>query len=496
MDRNVPDGTNVTEIRPDAFRRPPHNLAAEKSLLGAIFVNNRAYEKVGDFLRAEHFVLPEHGRIYAACGILIDRGQIADPVTLKRMFESDGGLQDIGGPAYLAELAESAVTVINAGEYGRLVHDLHLRRQLIAYGQDLMERAWDGDVSVSAEEIVIEAEAGLTRIVEAEGGAGDTPALGAHVDPVLQEVQDAMNGGRGLAGLGTGLADLDRLTGGLQPTDLVILAGATSAGKSALAIGILEHAARRHHETRGEEGGVGLLVSLEMSARQIARRAMAGRTGVGVREMRTGQVGTAEFPALVQAAGEIRGLPFFVEDGAVATLPAIRSRALRLKRRHGLGLLVVDYLQLVQADNRYRGQRVNEVSEITRGLKTLAMELEVPVLALSQLSRQVDQRDDHRPRKSDLRESGSIEQDANLILMVYRAEYYLRQEEPDRSRFDAEDKYWEARARWDSRVEAVTGKGEIIIAKNREGPTGAVEVRWDGLRQRFANLYKERDNQP
>lgn len=485
------DGTST--ISPNAFRRPPHSVEAEKALLGAVFVNNRAYEKVADFLHGEHFVLPEHGRIFDACARLIERGQLADPVTLKRYFDTDGGLLDIGGPAYLAELADSAVTVVNAGEYGRLVHDLFLRRRLIGLGEDLVNRAYDGDVEDTAEVQIEAAEQGLYDLAAREGEGGPRPVRGGLLEAIRRaEVAHRRDGA--LAGISTGLADLDALLGGLAPANLVIVAGRPAMGKTALATGMAWHAARRHAATGGAEGAVVGFFSLEMSAAELAARLLAMETGASADRMRRGRLSNDEFAAMVRASQEIAHLPLFIDDTPALTIGALRTRARRLKREHGLGLVVVDYLQLMEASRqRQRDGRVQEVSEVSRGLKMVAKELDVPVVALSQLSRQVEARDPPRPKLSDLRESGTIEQDADVVMFVYREAEYHRRKKPERRTGETREAFAERMARWEETMEAVKHGAEVLLAKHRHGPTGDVDLHFDGERTLFSAASRDRE---
>ena len=444
-----------------ALRTPPHNIEAEKALLGAILANNRAYERVSEFLRSEHFALTHNGRVYAAAAALIERGQIADPVTLKRYFEQDETLAEIGGPAYLSELANSAVTVINAGEYGRLVHDLYLKRELIGLGEDLVNRAYAGEVDETAVDQIERAEQGLYDLAtsgEYEGG------FLPFKDSVLKAIHMAETAHKrvgGLAGVATGLTDLDKILGGLHRSDLIILAGRPSMGKTALATNIAYNAAYSHHQTEGADGAVVGFFSLEMSAEQLASRILSEQTNISSDRMRKGELSNDEFARLSAASQALPQIPIFIDD----------------------------YLQLITGSVTSRNDgRVQEVSEITRGLKALAKELDVPVLALSQLSRQVEQRDPPRPQLSDLRESGSIEQDADVVNFIFREEYYLERKKPIH-RADEDGVAFDNRyAKWEENKRKVANLADIIIAKQRHGPTGEVRLMFQGAFTRFGNL--------
>jgi replicative DNA helicase len=489
LDPNTPP-----EVSPDAkganpFRTMPHNLEAEKSLLGAIFVNNRAYEAVSEFLSPEHFAYPQHGRIYEACAKLIERGQIADPIILKRYFEADEILSDIGGPAYLAELAASAVTVINAGEYGNVIYDLYLKRELIALGEDVVNVAYGGEVEETATSQIEKAEQSLYDLATSGDYEGGFKAFRESVIAAIEMATIAHNRQGGLAGVGTGFRDLDSLLGGMHASDLLILAGRPSMGKTALATNIAYNAAKDYYESEGREGAVVGFFSLEMSAEQLASRILSEQSNISSDRMRKGELATEEFNRLSAASTTLHQIPIFIDDTPALTVSALRTRARRLKRQHNLGLIVVDYLQLISGSGTSRNDgRVQEVSEITRGLKTLAKELEVPVLALSQLSRAVEQREPPRPQLSDLRESGSIEQDADVVAFIYREEYYLERKKPSYRADEDESKYDERMRKWEDVKEKVKNLADVIVAKQRHGPIDDIKLHFNGAFTRFSDF--------
>jgi replicative DNA helicase len=477
------------------FRVAPHNFEAEQALLGAILLNNRAYERVSEFLRPEHFADPVHGRIFAASGKLIERGQMANPVTLKSYFEADGGLAEIGGTPYLAQLANAVVSVINAEDYGKLVFDLHLRRELIGLGEDIVNSAFTLDLDSSAMDQVGGAEARLYDLATTGQIEGGFETFNAVLISAVASAEAAHKRQGKLSGVPTGLIDIDSKLGGLHESDLLILAGRPSMGKTALATNIAFNAARSYREEtdalgrkKGVDGAIVAFFSLEMSAEQLATRILAEQAEIASHKIRQGELGNDEFERLVVAAQDLHRLPLFIDDTPALTISAVRTRARRLKRQHGLGLIVIDYLQLLRGSSSQSENRVQEVSEITRGLKALAKELDVPVIALSQLSRAVESREDKRPQLSDLRESGSIEQDADVVMFVFREQYYLERAEPGKRPDESDEKFNDRHAKWQQRCEEVWNTAEVIIAKQRHGPVGTVRLSFRGEYTKFGNL--------
>jgi replicative DNA helicase len=487
--RNVTPLRQAGDISP---RIPPHNYEAEMALLGAVLANNLVFDKVNEFLRADHFADALHGRIYEAAGKLIERGQIANALTLKSLFDQDPALLEHGGAQYLARLAASVVTIINAEDYGRAIHDLHLRRQLIDLGEEMVNSAHAHDLDLPATGQIETAEEHLFRLAE----TGDTES---GLRPLTEALTGAINMAEAavkreghVTGVTTGLVDLDKKLGGLQPSDLVILAGRPSMGKTALATNIAFNAARAY-KLSPENGGRVAFFSLEMSAEQLATRILAEQTGISSDRIRRGEISRDDdFSRLVIAAQDLQTLPMHIDDTPGLSVPALRTRARRLKRRQGLGLIVVDYLQLMRSPAGLRSEnRVQEVSEITRGLKAIAKELDVPVLALSQLSRAVEQRDDKRPQLADLRESGSIEQDADVVMFIFREQYYHERGEPKQRDDESSEKFAERHSRWIERGERVHNVAEVNIAKQRHGPIGTIELYFDGMVTKFGNLSRD-----
>ena len=402
-----------------AFREPPHNLEAEQALLGAILVNNRSYERVSEFLRPEHFADPVHGRIFASCAKLIDRGQIATPVTLKGLFDQDEALAEVGGAQYLVKLAASVVTVINAADYGREIRDCYLRRELIEIGEAVVNDAFDRDLDTAAQELIEKAENQLFTLAETGEGENGLKELKLALMESVAQAEAAYKRDGGLAGYSTGLIDIDNLLGGLHPSDLLILAARPAMGKSTLASNIAFHIATASMDDPETPPQPVAFFSLEMSAEQLATRILSERTGIASEKLRRGQLDNEDFGKLVEASQDLERAPMFIDDTPAIPISTLRTRARRLKRQHGLALIVVDYLQLMRpAPGARIDNRVQEISAISQGLKAIAKELDVPVLALSQLSRAVEQREDKRPVLADLRESGSIEQDADIVMFI------------------------------------------------------------------------------
>jgi replicative DNA helicase len=475
----------------ERFRAAPQNVEAEQALLGAILVNNEAFFRVSDFLEPIHFFEPVHRTIFQVAGELIRANKIANPVTIKTFLPADLAIGDINLAQYLARLAAEATTIINSEDYGRTIYDLAIRRALIGIGEDMVNVAYDADVADTPNTQIEEAERRLFELAEKghyDGGfhAFETALLSAIDMASLAYKRDGH-----LSGLATGLEDLDRLMGGLQPSDLVILAGRPGMGKTALATNIAFNVAR---VWRGEvqadgsmktvNGGIVGFFSLEMSSEQLATRIVAEQSGVPSADIRRGRISEDQFARIVTAAREMQKAPLFVDQTGGLTIAQLAARARRLKRQRGLDLLVVDYIQLLQGSSR-RGadNRVQEVTEITNQLKALGKELNVPILALSQLSRQVENRDDKHPQLSDLRESGSIEQDADVVMFVYREEYYLKNKEPRPGT--------QEHLAWQDEMSKVHGVAEVIIGKQRHGPTGTVQLLFEDHLTRFSNLGNE-----
>ena len=468
-------------------RAAPANVEAEQALLGAILINNDAYDRVSDFLRPEHFVEEIHQRVFEIAGSLIRAGKNASPITLKTFL----GEHDLGGgltvQQYLARLALEATTIINAHDFGRSIHDLATRRELIHIGEDIVNVAYDSPVDASPREQIEEAEKRLYQIADNGRYGGGFQSFADALKTAVDLAARAYERDGHLSGVATGMVDLDQKMGGLQASDLIIVAGRPGMGKTALATNIAFNIAKAW---RGEprpdgsmqtvDGGIVGFFSLEMSAEQLATRIIAEQSGVPSYKIRRGDITEDDFHRISQAMMDMQRIPFYIDQTGGISIAQLTARARRLKRQRGLDLLVVDYLQLLSGSKSKSDNRVQEITEITTGLKALAKELNVPILGLSQLSRQVEQRDDKRPQLSDLRESGSIEQDADVVMFVYREEYYLKNKEPRPGS--------EEHATWMTEMERAHGRAEVILGKQRHGPTGTVELAFEAELTRFGNL--------
>ena len=471
----------------DESSLPPHNIEAEQALLGILLVNNDSYDKIASVVKAVHFYDPVHARIFEVIAGRIQKNALATPVTIKAFLEDHDGLNELGGPAYLVRLAGAATSISAARDYAQQIYDMAILRDLMMIGDEIIYKAAHVDLAAEPAEQIIEAEQRLYQLSEqGQVDQGFQSFLSAVKDAV-DVANAAYQRDGGLAGISTGLTDLDGRLGGLHKSDLLILAGRPSMGKTALATNIAFNIAKKYKKGLNAEGaedtidgGVIGFFSLEMSAEQLAGRILAETSEVPSYQIRSGDMTEDEFRRFVEAANKLESCPLYIDDTPALPISQLAARARRLQRTHGLDCLIVDYLQLVRPANA-KDNRVNEVSEITQGLKAIAKELDIPVIALSQLSRQVEGRDDKRPQLADLRESGSIEQDADVVMFVYRAEYYHERKKPDEGDSDK-------MAEWMAKSEELHGKAEVIIGKQRHGPIGTIELAFEGKFTRFSNL--------
>jgi replicative DNA helicase len=469
----------------------PANVEAEQALLGVLLYDNAAYERLTDQLQARHFFEPFHGRLYAAMESHIRRGQLADPILLAEQFQRDPAFEELGGVRYLADLIDRAPPAANAGDYARVIYDLALRRDLIRIGGEIAVDAQAGDPEMSGREQIESAEQKLFTLAETGSSSSGFKTFEKTLAGAIEMAAEAYHRDGGLSGLSTGLTDLDHKLGGLHKSDLIILAARPSMGKSGLAVNIALNVSRRYAWSpmpdgtrKTEDGGVVAFFSLEMSAEQLAMRMLAEVSGVPSDKIRKGEISATEFGQIRDAAAEIQEAPFFIDDTGGISIAKLSARARRLKRTMGLDLIVVDYLQLITTGESSRNDnRVQEVSQITGALKALAKELSVPVVALAQLSRQVENREDKKPQLSDLRESGSIEQDADVVMFIYREAYYMSRTEPR----EGTPEHLE----WQEKLDPIANLAEIIIGKQRHGPIGVVRLHYKDELTKFSNLARE-----
>jgi len=476
---------------PLAYRQAPANIEAEQALLGAILVNNEVLDRVSQFLKAEHFYEPLHQEIFEVASKLIAAGKRATPVVLRTYFENHEPLDEsLTVPKYLARLAANATTIINAADYGQTIYDLAIRRMLIMIGSDMVTTAYDSTVDDPPRRQIEDAETQLFSLAEQGKYGSGFKGFDEALTEAVEMANAAYQRDGHLSGLSTGLTDLDNRMGGLQRSDLIILAGRPSMGKTALVTNIAYNVAKGYQAERQPDGtiktvngGIVGFFSLEMAAEQLATRILAEQAEIASEKIRRGMITEDEFRRLVAVSKEMSIAPLHIDQTGGLTIAQLAARARKLKRQKGLDLLIVDYLQLLAGSAKNQGNRVQELTEITTGLKALAKELEVPIIALSQLSRQVEQREDKRPQLSDLRESGSIEQDADVVMFVFREEYYVERTKPSEGTPEFTD--------WMAKMQLVSGKAEVIIGKQRHGPVGAVQLAFESQFTRFGNLARE-----
>ncbi|SDU13465.1 replicative DNA helicase [Stappia sp. ES.058] len=466
------------------MRVAPHNAEAERQLLGAIIVNNETYYRVSDFLEPGHFFIAPHREVYEKAGQLIRAGKVASPITLKTFFAQDAKIADMSAAQYILRLAADAASIINAEDYGRAIYDLAIRRNLIRIGEDMVNIAFDAPIDMPPGTQIDDAERRLFELAEKGSSNAGFVSFGDALTATIEMAAAAYQREGALSGTASGLRDLDSLMGGLQPSDLIVLAGRPAMGKTSLATNIAYNIAEAYHAEEQPDGtmktingGVVGFFSLEMSAEQLATRIISEQTEISSSKIRRGDISEHDFEKLAAASQTMQSVPLHVDQTGGISISQLVARARRLKRQRGLDLLIVDYIQLLTGSSKNQGNRVQEITEITTGLKALAKELNVPIIALSQLSRQVESRDDKRPILSDLRESGSIEQDADVVMFVYREEYYLSKAIGQEATPEDMEK-----------LDRVRNRAEVIIAKQRHGPTGTANLHFQGEFTRFSDL--------
>ena len=458
----------------------PKNIEAEQTILGSILENNELFDEITDEINEGHFHDAIHQKIYKIISNLISKGLLANPITIKNFFNNNQELIEIGGLEYLLKLTKVSTTKNQIKHYSKLLSDLYIRRQLIKISEETLEDSKNKELEISGTNILENTERKLFEIAE----RGEFQRSFVTFKDALKETIDmataAYKNDQGIVGVPSGLTDLDDRLGGLHKQDLIIIAGRPSMGKTALATNIAFNAAE-NIQKQNKKTSVAFF-SLEMSSEQLSTRILAEQSRIKSNDIRRGKINQEDFEKFIEASKNLENLPLHIDDTPAITISALSNRARRLKRKQGLDLIVIDYIQLMKSSGYRNEGRVLEIAEITQGLKALAKELDVPVLALSQLSRQVEQREDKKPQLADLRESGSIEQDADVVMFVYREAYYLERKQPKLGSIE--------HAEWQSKMNDVNGLADIILGKQRHGPTGTVKVEFEGIYTKFKDLNK------
>ena len=458
----------------------PSNIEAEQSLIGSVLVNNDIIDEISNIVNAGKFFDPIHRKIYEVIETLNNKGMIANPITLKNYFEKDSGLNEVGGVDYLVKLTRFSSSIKQAIDYAKIIHEMYVKRELIFISDGISDQAKDEQIEKTGENIIEDAEKSLFDLAERGNFSQTFLKFNQAIDQTIEMATLAMKSDQGIVGVPTGLSDLDEKLGGLHKSDLIIIAGRPSMGKTALATNIAYYAAK-HMQDNNEKGSVAFF-SLEMSSEQLSTRILSEQARISSHEIRTGKATEETLNRYIETSRNIYDLPLYIDETPAIAISTLSNRARRIKRLFGLKLIVVDYIQLMRTNSNRMDGRVQEISEITQGLKALAKELNVPVVALSQLSRAVEQRDYKKPQLSDLRESGSIEQDADVVLFVYREEYYLEKKEPKQGSIE--------HAEWQSKMSDIHGQAELIVGKHRHGSTGVVHVEFEGMFTKFKDLPK------
>ena len=472
----------IQSIQKKIDNKQPSNIEAEQALIGSVLVNNDIIDEISSIISSSTFYDPAHTKIYEVIETLNNKGMIANPITLKNFFEKDNMLDEVGGTEYLVKLTRFSSSTKQAVDYAKIIHEMFLRRELVLISDKLSTDTLNAnDQEQNAEDIIESAEKSLFDLAERGSFSQSYIKFNQAIDQTIQMATMAMQSDQGIVGIPTGLTDLDEKLGGLHKSDLIILAGRPSMGKTALATNIAYNASQ-HILKRQEKSSVAFF-SLEMSSEQLSTRILSEQAKIRSDDIRRGKVNEEEINRYIETSRNIYNLPLFIDETPAITIATLSNRARRMKRLFGLSLIVVDYIQLMRSSSNKNDGRVQEISEITQGLKALAKELSVPVLALSQLSRAVEQRDDKQPQLADLRESGSIEQDADVVMFVYREAYYLERKQPKLGSIE--------HAEWQSKMNDVNGLADIILGKQRHGPTGVVKVEFEGIYTKFRDLGKK-----
>ena len=468
---------NKLSIVKNNFKELPNNIEAEQAILGTILVSNEIFDEINTIISNINFYDPMHQKIFAAIESLIYKGMLANPITLKNYFENEK--DDLNIPEYLVKITKFSTSSRQAIEYSKIIYDMYVRRELIKISENTIDTAKQKDLNVSGQNIIENSERLLFDLAEKGSFSSSLVKFDEAMKLTIEMASNAYKNDEGIVGVPTGLTDLDDTLGGLHESDLIIIAGRPSMGKTALATNIAFNAAQRL-QASGKKSSIAFF-SLEMSSEQLSTRILAEQSRIKSNDIRRGRISDEQFDKFIETSKNISELPLYIDETPAISIAALSNRARRIKRLHGLDMLVVDYIQLVRATNTNDG-RVQEISEITQGLKAIAKELAIPVLALSQLSRAVEHRDDKKPQLSDLRESGSIEQDADVVMFVFREAYYLERKEPRPATVE--------HAEWQAKMNEITSLAEIIIGKHRHGPTRSIMLEFEAMFTKF----KDRQN--
>ena len=455
----------------------PNNIEAEQSVIGSILVLNEIFDEINMIITSKNFYDPMHQKIFSAIEKLIYSGMLANPITLKNYFENEK--DELNIPDYLVKITKFSTAKRQTTEYSKLIYDLFVKRELIKISENIIDTAKLNDLDHDGQSIIENFEKSLFDLAEKGSFSSSLVKFDEAMRMTIEMASNAYKNDEGIVGVPTGLTDLDDRLGGLHKSDLLIIAGRPSMGKTALATNIAFNAAKKIQED-GRKSTIAFF-SLEMSSEQLSTRILAEQSRIKSNDIRRGRISEEQFDKFIETSKNISELPLYIDETPAISIAALSNRARRIKRLYGLDMVVVDYIQLMKASN-FKDGRVQEISEITQGLKALAKELSVPVLALSQLSRAVETRDDKKPLLSDLRESGSIEQDADVVMFVFREEYYLERKEPKLGTIE--------HGEWQAKMNEIIGSADIIIGKQRHGPTGNVQVQFEGIYTKFKDASK------
>ena len=453
----------------------PNNIEAEQSVIGSILVSNEMFDEINMIVTSKYFYDPMHQKIFSAIEKLIYSGMLANPITLKNYFEKEK--DEINVPDYLIKITKFSTSSRQTTEYSKLIYDLYVKRELIKISEDVIDTAKLNDLDNDGKKIIETFEKSLFDLAEKGSFSNTLVKFDEAMRQTIEMASNAYKNEEGIVGVPTGLTDLDDRLGGLHKSDLLIIAGRPSMGKTALATNIAFHAAKKIQDD-GKKSSIAFF-SLEMSSEQLSTRILAEQSRIKSNDIRRGKISEDQFDKFIETSKNISELPLYIDETPAISIAALSNRARKIKRLYGLDMVVIDYIQLMSASN-FREGRVQEISEITQGLKALAKELSVPVLALSQLSRAVEQRDDKKPQLADLRESGSIEQDADVVMFVYREAYYLERKEPRPATVE--------HAEWQAKMNEVANLAEIIIGKQRHGPTGNIMLEFEAMFTKFKDI--------